>query len=80
VDAEAFPAFGWALGFEAGPGELTVRPDGLPWTLQLVALAILWAAALWAVRRRPEEIAMRPPDVAARRASMPRQPTGVSST
>jgi hypothetical protein len=80
VETEPIPAFGWALGFQADPGELTVRPDGLPWTLQLVALAILWAAALWAVRRRPEEIAMRSPDVAARRTSVQRRPTGVTST
>lgn len=79
VSMEPFAAFGWALGFRAGPGELTIRPDGLPWTAQLIALAIIWAAALWAVRRRPEEVAIRPPDAAARPASIPRQPSGVTS-
>ena len=73
ADIQPFPAFGWALGFQAGPGELSLRPEGLPWTLQLVALAILWAAALWAVRRRPEEVASRTTDATARPAAIPRE-------
>lgn len=52
-DAEPFPAFGWALGFEGRPGPVTVEFDGGGRrTLELVALAVLWAAALWTLRRR----------------------------
>lgn len=56
---EPFAAFGWALGFQSGPGEVRIEPEGVSWTLQLVALAILWAAALWAVRRRQGVVASR---------------------
>lgn len=55
---EPFPAFGWALGFRAAPGPVRVEPESLGWSLQLVGLAILWAAALWVGRRRPEEVAL----------------------
>ena len=57
--SEPFAAFGWALGFEAGPGDLRLEPDALPWNLQLGGLAVVWALALWVVRRRPEEAASR---------------------
>ena len=70
ADIQPFAAFGWALGFQAGPGELSLRPDGLPWTLQLIALAILWAGALWTVRRRPDEAVARAA-AARREAAMP---------
>jgi GT2 family glycosyltransferase len=71
ADIQPFPAFGWALGFQAGPGELSVDPDGLPWTLQLIVLAVLWAGALWVVRRRPEEAASGEP--AKRAAAIPQE-------
>ncbi|MGH2711035.1 MAG: hypothetical protein ACRDH9_07525, partial [Actinomycetota bacterium] len=58
-DIQPVAAFGWALGFEVGAGEIRMEPDGLPWTLQLAGLAVLWAGALWVVRRPPEEAASR---------------------
>lgn len=70
---EPFPAFGWALGFPAGPGELRVQPDALGWTMQLIGLALLWAAALWVVRRRPEEVARPSAATATQPAVRPRQ-------
>jgi GT2 family glycosyltransferase len=59
ADLRPFPAFGWALAFEAGPGEVRIQPDGMPWTLQLGGLAVLWALALWVVRRRREDVMPR---------------------
>lgn len=45
-----FPAFGWAVGFEAPPeaGELRVAFGGQATrTMQLVGLSVLWLAAIW---------------------------------
>ena len=45
-------AFGWAVRFEALPGPVAVRHrTSIVRLLELVALAGLWAAALWATRR-----------------------------
>lgn len=47
-----FPAFGWALGFEGLPGPVTVSFEGgTRRTVELAALALLWAMALWSIRR-----------------------------
>jgi hypothetical protein len=49
-DGTSFPAFGWALGFEAPPGagELEVAFGGqAARTVQIVVLAVLWLAAIW---------------------------------
>jgi hypothetical protein len=50
-----FPAFGWAIGFAAEePGELSVRYGGqILWTVQMALFLLVWAAALWLVRRTP---------------------------
>jgi GT2 family glycosyltransferase len=59
--AEPFPAFGWALAFEGRPGPVTVRfEDGSRRTIELISLAVLWAVALWTVRRREEQVTPRP--------------------
>jgi hypothetical protein len=59
--AEPFPAFGWALAFEGRPGPVTVRfEDGSRRTIELISLAVLWAVALWTVRRREERVTPRP--------------------
>lgn len=79
ADLLPFPAFGWALGFQAGPGELSLRPDGMPWTLQLIALAVLWAGALWVVRKRPSEAVARASE-ATRRTSRVRAAAGRATT
>ena len=61
-EALPFPAFGWGLGFEGRPGPVTVRFEGGPGrTLELVALGLLWAIALWTVRRRDERAARAAP-------------------
>lgn len=52
-----FPAFGWAVGFDAPAGTYAadVRFEGQgAWNLQLGAMAALWAAALLILRRREE--------------------------
>jgi len=73
-DAAPFPAFGWSLGFEARPGPVTLTFEGgARRTLELVALGILWALALWVIRRRGREetgargrvVAARPTDAHA---------------
>jgi hypothetical protein len=47
-----FPAFGWALGFEGLPGPVTVSFEGgTRRTLELAGLGVLWALALWSIRR-----------------------------
>ncbi len=47
-----FPAFGWALGFEGLPGPVTVSFEGgTRRTLELAGLGVLWAVALWSIRR-----------------------------
>ena len=47
-----FPAFGWALGFEGLPGPVTVSFEGgTRRTVELAALGLLWAVALWSIRR-----------------------------
>jgi hypothetical protein len=71
TDVQPFPAFGWALGFPAASGRLSLRPDGLPWTLQLITLGILWAGALWVVRRRPSEAVSRASEVSRRGTGLP---------
>jgi hypothetical protein len=54
-EALPFPAFGWAIGFEGRPGPVTVEFEGGPRrALELVGLGLLWAIALWSVRRRDE--------------------------
>jgi GT2 family glycosyltransferase len=66
-----FPAFGWALGFPAEAGSVEVRHDGGPRrAIELTALAALWIAALWVVRRRPGA-AEDPVDRFAHRAPEP---------
>ncbi len=51
-EAPVFPAFGWALGFETRPGPVAVTFESGPRReLELAALAVLWALAVWAVRR-----------------------------
>mgnify|MGYP003345618596 FL=1 len=50
IDGER--AFGWAVRFEALPGPVVVRHRmSILRLLELVALAGVWAAALWATRR-----------------------------
>lgn len=57
-EALPFAAFGWGLGFEGRPGPVTVEFRGtLRRTLELIALGLLWAIALWSVRRREERTA-----------------------
>ena len=54
--ARPFPAFGWALGFEAGQGVVRAALErDVRRPLELVALAALWALALWFVRREDRE-------------------------
>jgi hypothetical protein len=52
-----FPAFGWALGFERPPGSaVNVVFEGQPRrTVEVVILAVLWAGALWTVRRQAQD-------------------------
>jgi GT2 family glycosyltransferase len=60
-EAEPFPAFDWALAFEGRPGPVTVTfEDGSRRTIELAALALLWAVALWTVRSREERVVRRP--------------------
>jgi GT2 family glycosyltransferase len=67
-DAVPFPAFGWALGFEGRPGPVTVTfVGGTRRTLELAALGLLWAVALWSIRRRDDRAATAVP--ASREAS-----------
>ena len=55
-EAAPFPAFGWGIGFEGRPGSVTVSFDGGPRrTVELVVLGLLWAVAMWSVRRRDEQ-------------------------
>ncbi|MDQ4006244.1 MAG: hypothetical protein M3135_08110, partial [Actinomycetota bacterium] len=77
-----FPAFGWALGFEAASGTRSLTFDGrLPWMLQLIGLAVLWAAAMWTVRRRPaEETGTRPRPIGGARPSVDRPATRVPAS
>jgi hypothetical protein len=65
--AAPFPAFGWALGFEAPPGPVAIRFEGGPRRgLELAGLGLVWAAGLWMVRRRGrEERRGRSPETAA---------------
>jgi hypothetical protein len=55
-----FAAFGWSVGFEVPAGTTAVEVShggGNGRILILVGLGVLWAAALWLVRRRaPEEV------------------------
>jgi hypothetical protein len=50
-----FPAFGWAVGFEApaAPGDIRVTPGGR-WrrTAEVGGMSLLWVGALWVARRR----------------------------
>jgi GT2 family glycosyltransferase len=51
--ASPFPAFGWALGFDAGAGPIEAAPaNDLRRPIELATLGVLWLAALWIVRRR----------------------------
>ena len=51
-ESAPFPAFGWALGFDTPAGDVVIRYGGQAlWTLQLVVLVVLWAIALWVIRR-----------------------------
>jgi hypothetical protein len=52
-----FRAFGWGLGFDAAAGDsrILVSFEGqAARSIQVGALVALWAAALWATRRRPD--------------------------
>jgi hypothetical protein len=54
TSSSPFPAFGWAIGFAAEAGEVSVRyGDQVLWTVQIAVLLVVWAAALWLVRRTP---------------------------
>jgi GT2 family glycosyltransferase len=53
---QPFPAFGWALGFEGQSGRIAVSfPGRGRRAVELGALAVLWLAALWTVRRTGRE-------------------------
>jgi hypothetical protein len=53
-DDPTFRAFGWAVGAEAGPGPVEiVYQGGLRRPVEIGAMGLLWAMALWAVRKRP---------------------------
>jgi hypothetical protein len=72
--AAPFPAFGWALGFEADQGAVRAALDrDARRPVELVALAALWALALWFVRRegREEAASHRPGSPAPESASVP---------
>jgi GT2 family glycosyltransferase len=57
--AAPFPAFGWALGFRADRGAVRAAPErDARRPVELVALAALWALALWFVRREGGEEAL----------------------
>jgi hypothetical protein len=50
-----FPSFGWAVGFEVPQGTRGLEVShggGTERALELAALGVLWAAALWVLRRR----------------------------
>lgn len=52
---EPFPAFGWALGFEAPEGDVELRaarPGGWERPVEVAAVGVLWAVALWVALRR----------------------------
>jgi GT2 family glycosyltransferase len=54
--ATPFPAFGWALGFEADQGEVRAALErDVRRPVELIALTALWAVALWFVRREGRE-------------------------
>jgi GT2 family glycosyltransferase len=54
--ASPFPAFGWAVGFEAGAGRVEAAPvSDLRRPIELATLAVLWLTALWIVRRRSRD-------------------------
>ena len=70
-----FEAFGWALGFAVpeGASSVEVAFDGqLRRTLAVAAMAVLWAAALWVVRRPTAERSEAP--ATRSRAATPRPP------
>lgn len=70
-----FPAFGWGLGFQAGPGPATVEFQGQRTrTLEVAALGALWLAALWTVWRRAGRASPR--GLAAAQAPARRQEVG----
>ncbi|MGH2724460.1 MAG: glycosyltransferase [Actinomycetota bacterium] len=76
-DVEPFPAFGWAVGFESAPGEVTVRFGGqLRRTLEVAALAALWVLALVVTRRRSRERAPFRAGVAGAEVAAPVMPAG----
>jgi hypothetical protein len=53
-NAPGFRAFGWAFGAEAGPGPVGITyRGGLRRPIELGAMALVWAVALWLVRKRP---------------------------
>jgi hypothetical protein len=50
---DASAAFGWAIGFAAPSGEVTLSFDGQGVrTAELALLGVLWLPVLWATRRR----------------------------
>jgi hypothetical protein len=66
-----FPAFGWALGFEATSGPIELRfDDGWRRPVELGILALLWLMALWFVRRNGNEEG----GASSRPESMPKTP------
>jgi GT2 family glycosyltransferase len=69
-----FPAFGWALGFEGPPGAaVNVTFEGQSRrTVEVVVVAVLWAGALWVVRRRAHD--ERPSRAHAARSPRPETP------
>lgn len=57
-EGSPFQAFGWALGFEVPEGATSVEISfhgQLPRTVAVAGMAVLWAAALWVVRRPRRE-------------------------
>jgi GT2 family glycosyltransferase len=53
-DDPRFRAFGWAVGAEAGPGPLEIAYEGgFARPVEIGVMGMLWALALWAVRKRP---------------------------
>jgi GT2 family glycosyltransferase len=72
-----FPAFGWALGFEGPPGAtVDVTFNGQTRrTVEVVILGVLWAGALWVVRRRArDELPLRAHAARSARRETPRTP------
>jgi GT2 family glycosyltransferase len=72
-----FPAFGWAIGFDSAAGDVLARYEGQTlWTLQVVVLVALWAAALWVIRRPAAQARPQPSPVTPSRIPVAAAKTG----